>query len=98
MQVAPKMGYQMSFQAMAWAIKQKSPTKAKFLLIILANYADENGHCWPAISTLCKDTGMPRSTVKLYLTRLEDMALIKKVQRSRAAVKTSNLYTLIIPK
>tara|TARA_R110000868_G_scaffold241519_1_gene497082 strand:+ start:22 stop:273 length:252 start_codon:yes stop_codon:yes gene_type:complete len=83
---------------MAWAIKQKSPTKAKFLLIILANYADENGHCWPAISTLCKDTGMPRSTVKLYLTRLEDMALIKKVQRSRAAVKTSNLYTLIIPK
>ena len=90
------MGYQMSFQAMAWAVKQRPPTKAKFLLIILANYADENGHCWPAISTLCRDTGMPRSTVKLYLTRLEEANLIKKVQRSRAAVKTSNLYELIL--
>ena len=96
MQVAPKMGYQMSFQAMAWAVKQRPSTKAKFLLIILANYADENGHCWPAISTLCRDTGMPRSTVKLYLTRLEEANLIKKVQRSRAAVKTSNLYELIL--
>jgi predicted transcriptional regulator len=39
---------------------------------------------------------MPRSTVKLYLTRLEEANLIKKVQRSRAAVKTSNLYELIL--
>ena len=83
---------------MAWAIKQKSPTRAKFLLIILANYANERGECWPSVATLCADTGMPRSTVKLYLKRLGEMGLLHRKEQDICGFQTSNLYTLIIPK
>lgn len=88
------MGSKMSFQAMAWAVRQKAPTKAKFLLIILANYADDQNRCWPSIATLCADTGIPRSTVKLYLDRLVKLGLIEKAKRSKGVLQTSNLYLL----
>jgi DNA-binding IclR family transcriptional regulator len=88
------MGFGMSFQAMAWAVKQTAPTKAKFLLIMLANYADDRGHCWPSIKTLCVDTGIPRSTLKLYLDRLVKLGLIEKAKRSKGVLQTSNLYVL----
>ena len=84
----------MSFQAMAWAIKQKAPTRSKFLLLILANYADEGGRCWPSIQTLCEDTGIPRSTVKVYLDKLVKMGLIVKAKRFSGHMKTSNYYYL----
>jgi DNA-binding IclR family transcriptional regulator len=84
----------MSFQAMAWAVRQKAPTKAKFLLIILANYADDKNQCWPSIQTLCADTGIPRSTLKLYLEKLVKLGLIEKAKRSRGVLQTSNRYTL----
>ena len=42
----------MSFQAMAAAIPLRLPTNDKFVLLMLANYADENGKCWPSIDRL----------------------------------------------
>lgn len=84
----------MSFQAMAWATKIKLPTYEKFLLIVLANYADDAGKCWPSIETLCNDTGLSRPTVKRTLRKLADRSLIKKVRRSKGNLQTSNFYLL----
>jgi hypothetical protein len=47
----------MSWQATAWAEKQVTGSPArKVLLLVLANYADEDGICWPSQETLAKGT------------------------------------------
>jgi DNA-binding GntR family transcriptional regulator len=84
----------MSFQAMAWAVKIKLPTYEKFVLIMLSNYADEEGKCWPSIETLCNETGLSRPTIKRVLKRLVERGLIVKVKRIRGNLQTSNCYLL----
>jgi len=84
----------MSFQAMAWAVAKKIPTHEKFTLIMLANYADANGKCWPAIETLCADTGLSRPSVKRALRSLVQLELIVKVKRRQGNLQSSNFYLL----
>ena len=87
----------MSFQAMAWAIKQKAPTKPKFVLLVLANYADDRGVAWPALETLTKDTGIPRSTLIECLKKLVELNLLSKAVKYKGNLKTSNTYMLKLP-
>ena len=87
----------MSFQAMAWAIKQKAPTKSKFLLLVLANYADERGVAWPSLATLSTDTGISRSVLIECLKKLCELDLMDKIKRYRGNLKTSNMYRLKMP-
>jgi DNA-binding transcriptional regulator YhcF (GntR family) len=84
----------MSFQAMAWAVKIKLPAQEKITLVMLANYADESGRCWPSIETLCVDTGLSRSTIKRCLAKLQERRILTKLRRAKGKVQTSNLYTL----
>ena len=43
----------MSFQAMAWAIKQKAgDSGCRLLLLVLSNYADEDYRAWPSQTLL----------------------------------------------
>ena len=86
----------MSFQAMAWAVKQPLPSREKFLLIILANYANDRGQCWPAIGTLCRDTGYSRMTVSRGLAKLVELGALKATPRSREGMKTSKMYRLMV--
>jgi pyocin large subunit-like protein len=37
---------------------------ARSVLTILATYADDTGLAWPSLPTLCRDTGLSRSTVQ----------------------------------
>jgi hypothetical protein len=47
----------MSWQATTWAMNQKVGNAGrKLLLLALANYADENGVCWPSQGRLSLDT------------------------------------------
>ena len=82
---------------MAWAIKQKAPTKSKFLLLVLANYADDRGVAWPSLATLSMDTGISRSVLIECLKKLCDLGLMEKVKRYRGNIKTSNMYVLKVP-
>ena len=82
---------------MAWAIKQDAPTKSKFTLIILANYADDRGVAWPSLAVLSKDTKIKRSTLIECLNTLVELGLIRKVKRYRGNLKTSNIYELQMP-
>jgi hypothetical protein len=55
----------MSIEAVAWALKTSiNKSTKKFVLVCLANYADENGRCWPSLPTLARDTAQDIKTVR----------------------------------
>jgi hypothetical protein len=66
---------------------------------VLARYANRRtGECWPAISRVARTLRLARSTVKVYLRKLEEVGLIAIEERQDAAGDpTSNLYTLLDP-
>lgn len=74
----------MSVQAMKWAYSVAlAKPGVKFVLVTLANYADEFGVCWPRQETLAADTGQGERTIRDAMTVLEDMGLIRRVARRR---------------
>ena len=84
----------MSFQAMTWAVKTKLSTHEKFVLIMMANYADSNGRCWPSLNTLSRDTGVSKSTVQRAIKSLAKQGLIKIESRTYRGRTISNAYKL----
>lgn len=71
-----------SWQATAWAVKQRTGNPAlKLLLLTLANYADDEGCCWPSQKTLSEDTEQSADSVQRKLKQLEASGLIRKVVR-----------------
>lgn len=85
----------MSFQAMAWAVKQKLPAKEKLTLLMLANYAsNEAGDCYPSISTLVEDTGLSKDSVIRAIKALEDAGLVAINRRQMDGVNLPNSYRL----
>jgi DNA-binding transcriptional MocR family regulator len=69
----------MSWQAIAWAIRQTTgAARRKLLLLALANYADKNGVCWPSQETLARDTEQSVDTVQRQLDVLEELNLIRR--------------------
>lgn len=65
----------------------------------LARFANrKTGECWPAIGRLAHTLQLARSTVKVYLRKLEEAGLIAIRERQDAAGDpTSNCYTLLDP-
>jgi DNA-binding MarR family transcriptional regulator len=63
----------------------------------IARFADATtGECWPAIARLERVLGLARSTVKVYLRKLEAAGLIEIEERwAEPGDRTSNLYTLL---
>lgn len=67
----------MSWQATAWAVEQVvGPPARKLLLLILANYADEHGICWPSQETLASNTGMSLDTVQRQTKKLQEAGFL----------------------
>ena len=92
----------MSFRATAWAMKQKARNATqKLVLMILADYADEHGVCFPHQSLIAEKAGLHRITVVKALKALRDDKLIADRRRGRATGKggcQANIYTLQILK
>ena len=80
-------------------IEGLTPTK-KFILVLLGNYADENGQCYPSHRHIAnkiglKDTKGIQQTIKLF----EQLGYLKIEHRKKEdGGFTSNKYTLTIPK
>src|ERR1700730_1350095 len=75
-------GAAMSWQATAWAVRQKTGSAGcKLLLLTLANYADDTGCCWPGQDTLKNDTEQSLDTIQRQLKKLETLGLVRKVPR-----------------
>lgn len=80
----------MSVQALTWAFKQPiTPAGLKFVLVALANYASEDGYCYPSQHTLSELTGQSERAVRGHLATLERRGFIRREQR-RKAVGTRN--------
>lgn len=72
----------MSVQAISWALKARPPsTAAKFLLVALANYADQFGLCWPTAKKLSDDTMLSERSVRTHLGELEASGFIVRTPR-----------------
>jgi DNA-binding transcriptional regulator YhcF (GntR family) len=72
----------MSVEALTWAFKVNiNNPGAKFVLIALSNYADENGECYPSISHLSRMTSINERTIQNHLDFLETNQLITRGKR-----------------
>ena len=80
----------MSWQACAWAVRQKvTGTPAEQLvLLLLANYAGEDGeNAFPSVDRLVSESRLTRRAVQKILRRLEEAGLIRQGNQKIAEAK-----------
>lgn len=75
----------MSVQAITLALSASGvgPSE-KLLLLVLANYADEEMKCWPSMRRLAADTAMSERTIQRSFKTLEACGIVERKQRNRA--------------
>jgi hypothetical protein len=66
----------MSLPAITWAFKQNLRPAERFVLVALADFADEDSRAFPSVETLARKTGHGRRTVVWALQRLRTLGLI----------------------
>jgi hypothetical protein len=89
----------MSIAALNWARKQRVGDAAgKLVLMVLADYASEDGQSWPSINTIAEVSELSSRSVIRKLERLEELKLIARSHRQRAnGSNASNIYQLGMP-
>lgn len=87
----------MSFDATAWAWRQKcSSGPQKLVLLALADCANQvTGQCNPSHATLASKCDMSVATVKRTIEALEQAGLVSVRHASKAGCRTSNHYQLL---
>jgi DNA-binding MarR family transcriptional regulator len=87
----------MSLKAMTCAMALRGVTASeKLLLLALANYADEDGACFPSQARLAEDACLSLRTVVTLLAALEERGLIARERRTRRdGTRTSDAITLL---
>jgi hypothetical protein len=74
----------MSHKATYWAFERRTPgSDHKLVLILLADWADENGIAWPRQSTIAHKAMMSMRHVRDVLRELESYGFIRRVQTRR---------------
>jgi hypothetical protein len=68
------------------AVWQRGPheTVQRFVLLALANYADQDGYCWPSYNTLAERCAISRSTAIRAVKALEEDGWIRRQARQAA--------------
>lgn len=86
----------MSIDAISWAFKQNvKPAAKKFVLVALADNADQYGICFPSYNHIAEKTGLSRRSVIENCKALVKDGIIQKSGRNRANQSTtSNAYLL----
>ena len=86
----------MSVSAITWAFGLDGINPArKFVLVTLANYADEDDSCFPGQEKLARDVGTSVSTIRRALKELEDGGYIVRERRYRSdGYRSSDRYYL----
>ncbi len=85
----------MTFAAASWALTLTLPSSPKFVLLVLANYSDENESCYPGISRLSENTGYSERSIKSSLAVLEQEGLISRSRRyNHFGGRTSDRYLI----
>lgn len=82
---------------MNWAWQLHLKPTIKFVLMALADAADDEGHCWPSVPTLAHKTCMDERSVQRILKVLKDSCFIEVQARYRNdGSPTSNKYRLAL--
>ena len=64
----------------------------RFLLVILADFADDDGTCWPKVSTLAKRLNVKERQTQKHLATLQQKGYIEIIQKSKG--HSSNVYRI----
>lgn len=87
----------MSLAMMTWAFAQRGlrPSE-KVVLLALADYANDEGYCFPGQVSIATKADLSERTVRDTLKRLEDAGLLEITERRRDdGYRTSNGYRLL---
>ncbi|MFK4014905.1 DnaT-like ssDNA-binding domain-containing protein [Cobetia marina] len=91
----------MSLQAMSWArgVMPEMPESVRafprLLLLLMADYANEQGVCWPSIRRLSEEMSCTTRTVQRSIeTLVEQGAMTVVARKTSAGRQTSNFYRL----
>ena len=91
----------MSLHAMSWAreVMPEMPESIKagprLLLLLMADYANEQGVCWPSVRRLADEMACSRSTVQRAIEALVEHGVMTVVARKTPTGRqTSNFYRL----
>jgi hypothetical protein len=69
----------------------------KAVLLALANFADEDGYCWPRVGTVAKMTEISERTVSKAITTLENAGYLEvQPDYEPAGRQTSNVYRIVL--
>jgi hypothetical protein len=85
----------MSNEAINWALS--TPIKhstAKFVLVVMANCADQDRIAWPSVAHLTESTGQDRKTVLENIKRLVVMGYIEDTGKRKGITKQVIVYRL----
>lgn len=87
----------MSNEALAWAFKQQMPVTRKMVLVSLADYADEEGSCFPSHAKTAERSSCSRPTVIRAIDDLASWGYLRVESRSRGGgSQASNRYVLSV--
>ncbi len=67
------------FTTIAW--KSEIRTAAKFVLVSLADQANDDGVCWPSMAKLCKRVSMTDRAVQRAMLELEELGYMDRKMR-----------------
>jgi len=74
----------MSIEALNWAWQQQCPNPtAKLVLMALADHANSDGECWPAMKRIAQLTGVSARQVSTHVVTLEKLGYVTKGDRRR---------------
>lgn len=59
------------------------PSRAVAVYLVLNEYADKEGYCFPSLKTIAQGTGLSKSTVKRAIKDLTETGFIQKEKRYR---------------
>lgn len=88
----------MSHDATTWARAQKTGSmSAKFILVLLADYAGTDYSCYPSVKKLAAESEMGESTVRQATKLLAELGLIRVFYRHRSnGLRRSCRYQLMV--
>jgi hypothetical protein len=74
----------MSVEAITWALKTDTGSStSKAILLVLANYADIHGVCWPSFESIAKRAECSVSSVQRAVAAMEEKGLLQRTRLRR---------------
>lgn len=85
----------MSLAALTWAFNQNLVPAQKVVLLALADYADDEGKCWPGQETLTRKTSLSVRSIRSQIRALEEAGMLLTIERRKdGGARATNAYQL----